>query len=178
MQLHFRYLTNYTFLAEDQPDFTPSDAISLGLLVTGTAWFGDVWRAAYRSVCAGLDLPDPDRALLWLGETTIEATGAGLLKRASLHQLVRLRRRMQEYCDEWGDVIEGDIWGQRHGPPALRAQLADAQSWYRESLSLLLNGLATFDPAICAHLGWPVERAVPFSVLRQQHGFPDTDYDP
>ena len=93
----------------------PSDALSLGLLATGGEGLQDFYRRAYLAVCRGLKLRNPERALTWFAGDDLDFADAEARPPRELslpfQQLTRLRRAMVAYCDEWGTLIEGDLWG-------------------------------------------------------------------
>lgn len=177
-----RFLSRYFLFDDAQPDFVPSDALSLGLLAAGQGGLQDFYRRAYLATCRGLNLPNPEWTLTWFteGTTYSDAAREALPRGMALpfEQLARLRRAMVEYCDEWGSVIEGDLWGQRKEDATdadLRARLGEVKRWYWGSRQQLLAGLALFDPPLLTMLGWQTQASVPYAALLRDFDFPSSD---
>lgn len=160
--------------------FNASDALSLGTLVVRGRVEEDVHRphvdfyeAAYRSVCVALELPDAGRLPAWLASDMPDSAEAH-----AVLQLVRLREAFISTQDEWGTLLEGDLWGlgrRRTGTLAPEAHTAvkNAARWYHETCDRLLSELCRLDAALCLVLGWDLARGVAFETLSARYRFPD-----
>jgi hypothetical protein len=93
----------------------------------------------------------------------------------ALLQLLRLRRSLIAFQDEWGEMLEGDRWGLRQRlPPPAHESLLETRRWYHETADRLLADLNRLDLVICQLLEWePPGRTVRFSELRERFGYPD-----
>lgn len=169
------------------PEFTPADAISLAVLAAREKTLGekgwgpdrdadafDYYRAAYRALCTALGLA-PDNAM-----TTVLGLPGGDLETADLPhrhrggtaQQLSIRAMILNFQDEWGNRMEGDIWGVR-ALPAAQTTVEAARDWYFTAADALLAGLAPVDLALCAFCGWDPTPSISIERLRAEFAFPE-----
>ena len=159
-----RSLGDYFVLCADEPDFTATDALALGLLAHALPSGATRYYArAFASAC---------RALALDGSALRVALARRHEAPLAVRHLARLRLAMSAFSDEWGSVVEGDLWGARIEDAAARVRMVVAREWYEQERHRLLDGAALFDAALLPLLGWSGERSVSLANLRARFGFP------
>jgi hypothetical protein len=94
----------------------------------------------------------------------------------AFQRLIRLRAHMTALADEKG-TSDGTVWGRRTLDATLRASLGAAERWCGAERERLLEGVARFDAALCALLGWDPDATFSLEDLRERHGYPrDEDF--
>jgi hypothetical protein len=136
----YRYSTDYLDEPKPKTLFSPSDAISLAMLSRSNMDHPrlpddhlDFYDRAYVAVCRGLELANyvafHAAIVMWTrGEAPMESAlideqwfqqiKLSLNEQVRLWQLIQIRARLIHFQNEWGDVLEGNIWGERetHSP--------------------------------------------------------------
>lgn len=169
-----RTLGDYCHLRDAEPDFGPSDAIALGLLLheareQGASGMVAHYEKAFGAVCAALGLDG--EAFSGKIDSQYRSGPENISRELSIRNLCRLRLAMTRFCDEWGGVLEGDIWGDRLAQSPLKDAMREAETWYAAERARLLEGVRVFDAALLRLLGWPTG-SVSLTELRGTHGYP------
>lgn len=141
------------------------------------------YRDAYLAVCRGLDIPPVNDLTQVLGiDPEVERKGRfskDFFRLAGIGRFLWARANMISLQDPWGNVLEGDIWGQRtfeRGTPQY-GTVAVGVDAYAEAVNRLPGVLEHIDGALCALLGWDSSRSVTYADLRALHGMPEEESD-
>ena len=183
-----RRSSNYKDLTDGEAPFTAGDLISLAALYARShdpmkeepvAFYRD----AYLAVCRGLDIPPVNDLTQVLGiDPEAEREGRfskDFFRLAGIGRFLWARANMISLQDPWGNVLEGDIWGQRtfeRGTPQY-GTVAVGVDAYAEAVNRLPGVLEHIDGALCALLGWDSSRSVTYADLRTKYGMPEEESD-
>lgn len=156
---------------ERETELECSDAISLAMLSVREPYGGvksdldiersDFYRKCFTSLCNGLKVDLKN------------ATNSRVFERWSpLYNLTRIRAKIIDFGDEYGEVLIGDPWffggRDRYAKRPYAIHIDDTANWYRDaSDKLIVEGLQRIDTAICGILGWDFNIRVKFSDLAE-----------
>ena len=184
-----RRSTHYKDLEAGQAPFTAGDLISLAALYARSrrpqfSYDREFYEGAYKAVCKGLGIDpvndlsqvlgiDPDR------EEETRRISDEFFRRAGIGRFMWARGHMISLQDPWGNVMEGDIWGQRSFKKDTLQYVTISRGIeaYMGVANTLPSTIEHLDNALCALIGWDHVKSVSYEDLREKHGMPEAESD-
>lgn len=166
--LMLRLVGRYDAFHPEEPDFTPSDAISLALLAKSEnsrlEFFKYYYERAFHAVASGLELAGKETLISNVRKFALAARDLA----PEWHALLLLRQKLQHLATD----LPASVFS-----AALSAEAPDAGKavvmWYAGEAEHAAAGLLRVDAALCSFLGWNAAKRVTFDDLVRAHSFPD-----
>lgn len=175
---------SYVQLSEDEPPFTCSDAVSLGVLCQKSQQSKDdplraYYQKAYQAVCTALQIPDPELFLVRLHNMNAGDAWDDFSDFKAVwypkwfENQLDLRAKLFQFTDEEPQKIKSDFWGETSPDESLKKQLLDVRDSFKQIRVGVLALVFKIDDVLATLLGWQNNQAsVTLPVLKEKFSFP------
>ena len=158
---------NYLSLSQNESEFTLSDAISLGLLLTKEVSKTErnqnlimYYKSAYASVCKALKIPHPEIFLVRVTNTKADSVwddfsdfNAVWYPKWFQNQLL-MREKLFSFTEEEQQKIRPDFWGATSSDEELKKNLLQVRDSFTQIRVGVLVLVFNIDDALASLLGW------------------------
>lgn len=176
---------NYLHFLDDESDFTISDVISLGLLLTQATQSADrdkqtidYYKSAYSIICGALHIKNPEIFLIRVTEKQNNVAWNDFSDFKAVwypkwfHNQLELRKNIFQFTSEDMQKNTPDFWGETCSDEHVKKELLAVKSSFQQIHVGVLAVVLKIDFALAALLGWPTHVQISWQTLKKSYHFP------